>query len=104
MTETTNAPSTGKPSDSNLMGALAYLWILSVVMLLVKKDDPYVKFHAKQGLICFLAGILLTFIPVVGWLLNIVVLVFVIMGFVNAIGGKQVKLPLIGDLAEKINF
>ena len=97
-------PEEVKKSDSNLMGALAYLWILSVVMLLVKKDDPFVKFHARQGLILFLAGIVLSFIPVIGWILNLVILVFDIMGFVNAIGGKQVKLPLVGDLAEKINI
>ena len=97
-------PEEVKKSDSNLMGALSYLWILSVVMLLVKKDDPFVKFHARQGLVLFLAGIVLTFIPVIGWMLNVVILVFDIMGFVNAIGGKQVKLPLVGDLAEKINI
>ena len=92
-----------KQSDSNLMAALGYVGILSVVMLLVKKDDSYVKFHSKQGLVLFIAAFL-GVIPVVGWIVSIAVLIMAIMGFVNALQGKQTKLPVIGDLAEKFNF
>jgi len=87
-------------SDSNLMAALSYLWLLSVVMLLVKKDDPYVLFHAKQGLVIFIASFLIGWIPV----LNLIIVVAVILGFVKAIQGEKYKLPLVGDLAEKINI
>jgi len=97
-------PAPVKQSDSNLMAALSYLWILSIVMLLVKKDDSYVQFHAKQGIILFVASIILWIIPVIGWLLNIVVTILVILGFIKAIQGERYKLPVIGDLAQKINI
>jgi fumarate reductase subunit D len=103
MTETVNQPSTPVKSDSNLMAALGYLGFISIVMLLVKKDDPYVKFHAKQGLVLFI-GMVLGVIPFVGWILWLAAVVLSIVGFINAISGKQAKLPVIGDLAEKINF
>jgi len=92
-----------KKSDSNLMAALSYLWLLSVVMLLVKKDDPFVQFHAKQGVVLFLCSIVLWVIPVVGWLLNMLVTIAVIVGFIMAIQGKEYKLPVVSDLAAKIN-
>jgi len=91
-------------SDSNLMGALSYLWLLSVVMLLVKKEDPYVQFHAKQGVVLFAASLVLWIIPVVGWLLNIAVTVAVIIGFIKALQGEKYRLPIVADLADKINL
>lgn len=97
-------PMGGSGSDSNLMAALSYLWILSIVMLLVKKDDDYVKFHARQGLILFIASVIFWFIPVLGWILNILVVILVIVGFIKALSGERWKMPLIGDLAEKINL
>lgn len=93
-----------KQSDSNLMAALSYLWLLSVVMLLLKKDDKFVQFHAKQGLVLFLASVVLWMIPIFGWMLNMVVTIAVIVGFIMAIQGKEYKMPVVGDLAEKINI
>ncbi len=93
-----------KASDSNLMAALSYLWLLSIVMLLVKKDDEFVQFHAKQGLVLFIAGIICMIIPVIGWFANIVILIAVIIGFIKAIQGERFEMPVVGDLAKKINI
>lgn len=95
---------TKSQGDTNLMAALSYIWILSVVMLLVKKDDPFVVFHAKQGVVIFVASIIFMFIPVVGWMLNLVVLAAEVAGFIKAYSGEKFRLPVIGDLAEKINI
>jgi uncharacterized membrane protein len=86
------------------LAALSYLWILSLVMLLVKKDSPFVQFHAKQAFILFIASVILGFIPVIGWLLNIVIMVLAIVGIVTALQGKWWKIPGISSLAEKIHF
>ena len=93
-----------KTSDSNLMAALSYLWLLSVVMLVVKKDDPFVLFHAKQGLVLFIVSIALWFIPVLGWLLQLAIFVMVIIGFIKALSGEKYQLPVVGMVAEKINI
>lgn len=86
------------------MAALSYLWLLSVVMLLVKKDDAYVQFHAKQGVVLFVASMILWFIPIIGWLLNILVFVAVILGAIKAYQGEKYEMPLVGELAKKINL
>lgn len=90
-------------NDRNLMAALSYLWILSIVMLIVKKDDAFVKFHAKQGLILLIASCF-TFIPVFGWILGFVALIGVIMGFINAWQGREYQLPFVYMLSQKLNF
>lgn len=90
--------------DEKLLAALSYLWILSVVIFLVKRDSPFVQFHAKQGLVLWIASIVFWFIPVLGWILNGVVIVFVIVGFVQALNGAEWKMPGISTLAEKIKL
>ncbi|MCL5808720.1 MAG: DUF4870 domain-containing protein [Deltaproteobacteria bacterium] len=98
-----NKQPTPAKSDSNLMAALSYVWVLSVVMLIVRKDDEFVKFHAKQGLILFIASFI-GVIPVIGWVVWLVVVVFDIIGFIKALSGERYKVPLVGDLAEKIKL
>ena len=91
-------------NDSKLFAALSYLWLLSVVMLVLKKDDEFVKFHAKQGTVIFVVSIILWFIPIIGWLLQIAVLIGVVIGFLKAYSGERFKMPVVGDLADKINL
>ena len=90
--------------NNKMMAALSYVWILSVVFLLVKKNSPFVQFHAKQGVVIFAASFILGFIPIIGWLLNIVLLVLAIMGIVAAWQGKSTKLPIISTIAEQIKL
>jgi len=94
---------TSTNSDSNLMAALSYVWILSVVMLIIKKDDEFVKFHARQGLILFIVSFI-GVIPVIGWFIWLIVVVFEIIGFIKALSGERYKVPVVGDIAEKINL
>ena len=91
-------------NDSKLFAALSYLWLLSIVMLILKKDDEFVKFHAKQGTVIFIASIILWFIPIIGWLMQIAVLIGVVIGFLKAYSGERFKMPVVGDLADKINI
>ncbi len=104
------APAAKGGGDDNLIAAISYLWILSIIILLVKKDSDYVKFHARQGVVLFAASVILSvatlipFVIFISWIGNLVILVAVIVGFIQALGGKRYKLPVVGDLAEKVNF
>lgn len=99
------------PAQNTGMAILSYLGILVIIPLLVAKDDPYVKFHIKQGLVLLIAEIVISFfsmVPIIGWifggLLWLGLIVLIIMGIVNAAGGKQTELPLIGKMAEHFHF
>ena len=90
-------------SNDKLFGILSYIGILWLVGLLAGKTE-FAKFHANQGLVLFIAGIIIgaaSAIPIVGWFViapvgSIATLVFAIMGIVNAAQGQMKPLPLIG--------
>lgn len=108
--EETPAPAPKSGGDDNLIAAVSYLWLLSIIILLVKKDSDYVTFHARQGVVLFGISIVLWvlgLIPVLGLLFGLgqlVILVAVIVGFIQALGGKRYKMPVVGDLAERVNL
>ena len=79
------------------MAVLAYLGILVLIPLLVEpaKNSPFVRFHANQGLILLIVG-LLSAIPVLGCVVGVFCLVLTIMGIINAVNGRMKELPLIG--------
>ncbi len=91
-------------ADNKVVAALSYLWILFLVPLLAKKDSPFAQFHAKQGLIICVAGFILSMIPVIGWLLNIVLFVVVIMALIKTLSGEAWEIPLVKDGVKMINL
>ncbi len=95
------------------IAAISYIWILFILYWIV--DSKFVKFHAKQSLTIFigefLLGILnsfLSFLPnykiyqSIVSLTGLLLFILRIIGFVNAARGKTTKLPLIGDLADRL--
>lgn len=102
-----------KDADQNrLVAALSWLWVLSAIILLVKKDSPFVQFHARQGFVVFLASIILWILfGILGpfaWalqqLLQLAVFVVIVMGFVQALRGRWWTLPVLGTLAPKVRL
>ncbi len=90
------------------MAALSYLGILVLIPLLSgAKNDPFVKFHIKQGLvllICWVVGSFLIWIPIIGQLfVGLPLLILFIIGLVNALSGKESELPVVGKFAAKFN-
>lgn len=82
---------------------LSYIGILCLIPLLSKKDSEFAQFHAKQGVVIFI-GMIIAAVPVIGWLIALFMLVLAVMGLINVSKGEMKKLPLVGDLAEKINL
>lgn len=108
----TDKPTSGKMEDEKIWAVLSYVWIISILVLLLKKDVPYAFYHAKQGLALFLletvGAFILGFIPVIGWILLpffwIGIIILLIIGVVNALQGKKAPLPLIGTYAEELKI
>ncbi len=95
------------------MGVLCYLGVLVFVPFLTDaKNDPFVKYHIKQGLVLFITGVIIgvaTQLPVIGWFLvgpigGILIFILMIMGIINVVNGKEQPLPAIGQYADKINI
>jgi len=87
--------------DNKVMGILAY--IIFLIPLLAAKESPFARFHTNQGFLIFLLYIacsVIFIIPILGWIVGLLGYLFafvcMIIGIINAIGGKMKDLPLIG--------
>ncbi len=123
----TGTVGTGKPyhDDDKIHLFLAYFGIFSLIPFLMFKDkqaDPqkeYVYWHARQGLalaivvfvlcvIMIIGGMILAFIPVIGWILDCLIWLGIvvvslggsIMGWVKAFGGQKWAMPGVSKVAE----
>jgi uncharacterized membrane protein len=100
-----------KPTQEKNVGMAVVAYILFFVPLLTEaKNDPFVKYHVKQGLILFICAIVasivveivdLFFIAVV---IRLGILVFILLGVMNALHGKKEPLPFIGQYEDKFTL
>ena len=120
MSEMPTAPPVAPPqsnSDRTVMLVLAYLGILALIPLLVKKDDNEVQWHSKNGLVLFGAWfvfwlgvtIVTHFVPFFGCIaapfgciLAIAYLALTIVLILKAIKGERMRLPVLSDIADKM--
>ncbi len=98
-------------SGQKNIGLAIVAYILFFIPLLTEqKNDPFVKYHVRQGLVLFIVECVYMFIgwlPVFYWLswpIGLVALTLFIMGIINAASGQEKPLPLVGQLAERVNF
>ncbi len=106
---------------------LSYFGILFLIPLLVYKDNPFSKYHARQGMVLFFAEVVLgiiwgilgaivgvifmasysawaicgTILWIVMAILWIGIAVLAIIGIIQSAQGKFWKMPIFGGLAEK---
>lgn len=106
------AQTTSTGLDPKLAGLLAYLGIIGVVLFFIEKTHPEVRFHAAQNTVLFAASVgLWIALSIIGsvipflWLLMMPVslglFVLWIYLLVQGYNLNHVKLPVIGDIAEK---
>lgn len=91
-------------ADNKFIAALSYLGILFLVPLLVKKDSPFAQFHAKQGLVLCIAFFVFSFIPFLGWMVNLFLLVVVIIALIKTLSGEAWELPMVKGVVKKLNI
>lgn len=98
--------------SDNAAGALAYVTIIPAIIFLIVEPynkNSYVRFHSWQsiflGIAAFAINIVLTAIPIIGWILipfiALAFLVIWVIVLIKALNGQRFKLPIIGNLAEK---
>jgi len=93
------------------MAVIAYI-LFFIPLLTDSKNDPFVKYHVKQGLIIFIGWAIVWVIgSIFPWqllmiirLLNIFVFVLMIFGILNAIQGEKKPLPLVGKFGEQLKI
>lgn len=115
--------------EGKIWAILAYLGILCLIPLLMKKDNRFAQHHAKQGLLLFISSFILAiclgiisfvisilaWIPIIGWILAflmwliwivfaISVCIIMITGIVQVLKGKYWIIPVIGKYAKTLKI
>jgi len=95
--------------EGKFFAVICYISFLCLVALFLKKENKFVLYHAKQGLVIFVFEVACYFISVipklggliytVGMLLALWVSIWALW---NTLMGKQFRIPLVSDIADKI--
>jgi len=105
-TKTQNSMAEGKT-----IATIAYISLIGLIIAFVQngeKKNVFATYHIRQSLGLMCTGVALFFvglIPFLGWILSILgtiaLIVLWIIGLMNAINGKELPIPLLGNLYSK---
>jgi uncharacterized membrane protein len=109
---TPSQPVQGSGLSDNAAGALAYITIIPAIIFLIVEPynrNSFIRFHAWQciflSIAAFAVHTVLTFIPVIGWILipfvSLAFLIIWIIALVKALKGQRFHVPFIGAFAER---
>ena len=117
--QTPNNSIIGATDNGKTVSLISYLtiigWIFAYVMYTGQKT-ALVSFHLRQsiflfiiGIVLYIANIIFLFIPVLGWIINILLLlagiglfVLWLIGLIAAINGEQKAVPIVGEKAQQM--
>ena len=96
--------------EPNVAAALGYIawFVTGIILILIEKDNKFVRFHAMQSIITFgaifvlqMALVFTIFLVFLVPVLNVGALILWIVLMVKAYQGEKFKLPGIGNIAEQ---
>lgn len=108
MAKSTETKTPATASSQNLNAAFTYVfgWITGLIFLLTEKENDFIRFHAAQSVIVFGVLTVISFVPVIGWMLSpiatVVGLVLWVFLMYNAYQGNRYALPVVGQYAEQL--
>lgn len=113
--QTSGSSGGGSGLAPNIAALLCYLCvpITGIIFLLIEKTNKEVRFHAAQGIVLGIAGILLwilililtmilPFFGFLSWIVWLGFLALTIIAMVKAYQMERWKIPVLGDFAEKL--
>ncbi|MBF0187795.1 MAG: hypothetical protein HQL50_07705 [Magnetococcales bacterium] len=94
---------------SQILASLSYLGILTLVPLIFARNDTYVQFHARQGVLIWVWEVLAIYslaLPGIGKIFfqtsSLLCFILSIIGLFSVLLGRAWKIPYIGTLAQKL--
>lgn len=95
--------------EGKSFAVLSYLFILCIIPLILKKDNPFVLAHSKQGLVIFVGqvAVMIASILLGPWIFRLgmfVLWVFAFIGILAVLQGRLIKFPVISPIADKITM
>jgi len=98
--------------EGKMWAFISYLGPLCLRPLLTMKDNKFILFHAKQGLVLFMCEfaslVIVASIKIIGEAFSIIAfIVFVVysfIGMIKSLQGEYWKAPIVSELDEKTNI
>lgn len=96
-----------RTEEGRMAAMMSYIPFLCFIPLLNMKENPEARFHARQGMVLFMIEILAVLFLIDGIAdfvfkaILVVAAALSVAGVFFALQGKNYKLPIIGDLADK---
>lgn len=91
------------------MALLSYLSVLCLVPMIFRRDDAFINFHARQGLVLWVWSVLAIFslhIPVIGAFFFsssvFAIMLLSVVGLISVLLAKTWSIPVIGPLSQKL--
>jgi len=89
---------------AKIVAVVSYLtlvgWLVAIVIYGHHKSSLS-SFHLKQSLGLIVTGCVLSFIPLIGWLLNFAVIAAWFYGLYYAVKGVEQPVPLLGEFYQQ---
>jgi uncharacterized membrane protein len=108
--EATGAGESFASEEGRLAAVMAYIPFLCFIPLMNMKQNKEARFHARQGVMLFLIELLAALFLIdqisdfVFTAILLAAAAFSVAGIVFALQGKNYRLPIISDLADKTNL
>ena len=105
MVEEKNKSTSGVPQG--IAGVICYFIPLvgGLVFLFLEKENKLVRFHAVQSILLWIVFLLVlaifSWIPIIGWLIDIAVVVLWLFTMYQALMEREFMLPAIGGIAKR---
>ena len=91
-------------SMAKTVAVLSYVtligWLVAIFLHGGHKSE-FARFHLRQSLGLIITGALLALIPLIGWLLNVAVLLAWLYALYHVVQGHKKKVPLLGDFYQQ---
>jgi uncharacterized membrane protein len=99
----TAVPPAASVAEDKTVAIVSYLTLIGLIVAIVLNSNKKTKlgaFHLRQSLGLMLT-LLVTIIPILGWILALAIFVFWIMGLISATKGEMKPVPMLGSMYQK---
>lgn len=84
------------------MGVLACIPIVGLILMLVEKEDNFVRYMGAEYTILWVISAALSLIPLINVFVGLAMFIVIIIGMVKAYKGERFDIPGVSDLALKL--
>ncbi len=97
--------------EGKFFAAISYLSALCIISLWLKRDNWFARYHAKQGLVLFVAQVvtfIISIVPVIGWLIQyfgaVLFLAVAVWSIIQVLAGSCHRIPFVTEYADSITL